>query len=114
MSDDVQASVEADTGNKSAMLRKKLLPLEAIYEDMHRVLASPHNVSAMSDRLNVSETTGKTAVDTVNLLVPNGGDSISPSKSIDVEMVDAENNDIDVVPKRCAAQTEGEVIVLDE
>ncbi|PIA60920.1 hypothetical protein AQUCO_00300438v1 [Aquilegia coerulea] len=114
MSDDVQASVEADTGNKSARLRKKLLPLEAIYENMHRVLASPHNVSAMSDRLNVNETTGKTAVDTVNLSVPNGGDSTSPSRSIDVKMVDAENNDVDLVPKSCAGKTEGEVIVLDE
>ncbi|KAF9614280.1 hypothetical protein IFM89_017081 [Coptis chinensis] len=52
VSDNVQAPALSYT-EKSAILRKNFLPLQTIYENIHRVLASPDKNDATSEKLNV-------------------------------------------------------------
>ncbi|KAJ4952799.1 hypothetical protein NE237_029631 [Protea cynaroides] len=54
LSDNVNESIPAYTGEKSAgfRLRKNLLPLEALYEDVHRILAPWHQSPVTSEKLN--------------------------------------------------------------
>ncbi|XP_043696234.1 CHD3-type chromatin-remodeling factor PICKLE [Telopea speciosissima] len=54
LSDNVNESIQAYIGDKTAgyRLRKNLLPLEALYEDVHRILAPWHQNPITSEKFN--------------------------------------------------------------